>query len=235
MHPSAPAAASVFPADQPPSLTDPQVIADHDWKAFSEVTTMVNHWDRPAWAPGRRRLYWFITMDDARSVHALTAHCQKHLSRPELDLTPVDGLHITLSRVAVADDKEVESLVASARALCAELEPFALQVLPLAGSRGAVRFSLAPWTPILRLTDVLVEAGAAVGAEVRTTADQLRPHLGIGYCNQEAPAEPLRKVIAGLRNLESVELAVPSVELVELRRDGRRYWWTSLARVRLGG
>ncbi|MFD0530370.1 2'-5' RNA ligase family protein [Kitasatospora arboriphila] len=182
MHPSAPAAASAFPAEQPSSLTDAQVIAAHDWKAFSEVATMVNHWDRPGWTADRRRLYWFIAADDAPAVHTLAARCQQHLSRPELDLTPPDGLHITLSRAAVARDSDVEPLAAAARERCAELDPFTLQVLPLTGSRGAVRFSLAPWTPILGLSDTLAEA-ALLSARTRA-----KPRTGSGPISASATA-----------------------------------------------
>jgi len=53
-----------FPEHLPPSLSDPAVIAAHDWSAFCAVDLLRNHWDRPGWTPGRCSYHWFITLDD---------------------------------------------------------------------------------------------------------------------------------------------------------------------------
>jgi 2'-5' RNA ligase len=229
-----PTRSSVFPADPPPSLTDPDVIAEHDWAAFSAVTTMANHWDRSGWASERRHFYWFLTVEHAPDVHRLAEQCQRQLSQPELDLTAIDGLHITLSRIGTSDEETLARLAGVARAQCAELEPFVIQAIPLAGSRGAVRFSLAPWEPLLQLHDLLINAGSAVGLTAVNPTSDFRPHLGIAYCKEPAPAAPLHAAMAGLRRLGPAELPVRTVKLVELHRDGRRYHWTTMTEIFLG-
>lgn len=235
MYPDTPTRPISFPADPPPSLTDPRVIADHDWAAFSAVTMMVNHWDRPGRSSGRRRLYWFITAEQAPDVHSLAERCQRQLARPELDHTAADGLHITISRVSAASEDMLATVAAAARARCAELDPFVLQVLPLAGSRGAVRFSLAPWGPLLQLHSALTDVGTAAGVATAKPTSGFRPHLGIAYCNRPVPAEPIQRAITDLRRLEPAELPVSGVKLVELRRENHRYRWTTLEEIRLGG
>ncbi|WP_157172919.1 hypothetical protein [Nocardia exalbida] len=62
----------------------------------------------------------------------------------------------------------------------------------------------------------------------------LRPHLGIGYINRPRNAAALIADVAALRDLPPVSVHLNKVDLVELRRDGRRYRWTDRAVLPLG-
>src|SRR5207245_660305 len=102
-----------------------------------------------------------------------------------LDPVPLESLHLTLPRLGWADQltrRAVDSIAEAAALRCARLKPFALTVGPLAGSPGAVRFSVAPWGPIFALRQELLRAAQAVNGSTYTE-DDFRPHVGIAYCN----------------------------------------------------
>jgi 2'-5' RNA ligase len=226
---------AAFPAEPPADTHDPAVTAAHDWAAFSALDEMTDHWARPGWSDGSRAYYWMLTFPDDQRLAALAGHCQGELAPLGLDPVPVDGLHITLARVgspgAVASSqldrlaRHVEALLPSA---------FSVRAMPLAGSRGAVRLSLGPWEPLLRLHHALAKVGSSVGLAPKKPTSAFRPHLSLAYNNRRRPAAPVVEAVSGLRTLASVELAVSAVQLVELRREGRTYRWDVRKNVPLG-
>ncbi|MDX3388339.1 2'-5' RNA ligase family protein [Streptomyces niveiscabiei] len=226
---------AAFPAEPPADPHDPAVIAVHDWAAFSTLDELTDHWSRPGWADGSRAYYWMLTFPDDRRLAALVGHCQEELAPLGLDLVPLDGLHITLARVGAPDDVssgQLGSLAQDAEALLPAA--FSVRAMPLAGSRGAVRLSLGPWEPLLRLHQALVEAGRGVGLASGKPTSAFRPHLSLAYNNRRRPAAPVVETVSRLRVLPAVELSVPAVQLVELRREGRTYRWEVRKNIPLG-
>jgi hypothetical protein len=207
-----------------------------DWCLFAALDRLGNHWDRPEWTPGRRSFHWMLTFDHAYSLHALTARCQEQLQLPVLDPVPVDGLHLTLQRVAFTDQistVDLDRVTEAAAHGLASLTAFALMVGPVAGSAGAVRFSVQPWGPVVRLREAILGAIIeALGSDaVRPSA--FRPHVGIAYCNRPTDAEPVISAVAPLRALPTAPVEVAAVSLVELRRDGPTYRWDTVTRLPL--
>lgn len=228
---------SAFPATVPDSLDDASTIQEHDWLAFRGVEAMENHWERPGWSLGRRSYHWMLSFHEAPGVRKLAAECQARLRDPSFDHVPLDALHVTLGRVAFTDEIDGATAYAAAENAtepCARLCPFDLTIGPLAGSGGALRFSVAPWIPLLALHQVLAAATRRVlgGRAVMDTA-AFRPHLSIAYANATVPVSSLLPVLADLRQLETTSAVVHAVELVELRRDGRTYRFEELVRVKL--
>ncbi|WP_439681612.1 2'-5' RNA ligase family protein [Embleya sp. MST-111070] len=222
---------TTFPVDPPPSLLDAKVIAEHDWGAFRAVSTMVDHWDRPGWNGGRA-YYWMLTFahEEALIHEALT--CQAVVADPFLDPVPSEGLHITLNKVADAADTNpvfLAQLVDRVRGQTPDT--FELSVGPLAGSQGSLRYSVAPWGPVIDLHAVLAGAGAPAGGPTAL----LRPHLGIAYSNRARPAAEVIEQVALLRGRPRVAVRVDGVDLVELRRERAAYRWDVVARVPLCG
>lgn len=225
---------AAFPAKPPADTHDPAAIAAHDWEAFSALDVMTDHWARPGWADGSQAYYWMLTFPDEPKLAALALRCQEELAPLGLDPVPVDGLHITLTRVGspgAVSPVELSSLARGAEALLPSA--FSVRAIPLAGSRGAVRLSLGPWEPLLQLHTALVEAGQAVGLAPKKSTSAFRPHLSLAYNNHRRPAAPIVDAVAGLRELEPVELDKAAVELVDLRREGRTYRWDVLESVPL--
>lgn len=191
---------------------------------------MTDHWSRPGWPDGARAYYWMLTFPDASTLIDLALRCQESLAPLGLDPVPAeDGLHITLARVGGREVVTTEQLVSIART-AGRLLPgaFALRVVPLAGSRGAVRFSVSPWGPLVRLHAALLQAGRAEGITPSKPTALLRPHLSIAYNNRRRDARPVVDAVASLRSLSAVHADVAEVHLVELRRDGVTYRWDVL-------
>ena len=127
---------------------------------------------------------------------------------------------------------QLDSLARDAEALLPSA--FSVRAMPLAGSRGAVRLSLGPWEPLLRLHHALAKAGNSVGLAPKKPTSAFRPHLSLAYNNRRRPAAPVVETVSGLRALPAVELSVSAVQLVELRREGRTYRWDVRRNVSLG-
>ncbi|WP_327391410.1 2'-5' RNA ligase family protein (plasmid) [Streptomyces microflavus] len=225
---------SAFPSAPPASLDDPGVIVEHDWRAFHQVERMADHWDRPGWSDQQRSYYWMHTFPDPGELLQRAQQCQRALQDLALDLVPADGLHVTLLRVGAVDrvsTAQVKHLLGLAQKL--SVEDFHALAHPLAGSRGAVRFSLTPWTPLVRLHAALSEAGKQAGVPGGSPTAAFRPHLGIAYSNQVRSAAAVVDAVAPLRSLPSVPLHFTTVELVELRRQDRAYRWRTVRSVPL--
>ncbi len=223
-----------FPSSIPPDLDDPAVIAAHDWAAFAEVESMINHWKRPGWTATTRAYYWMLTFKHATALIDQARHCQEAVRNLRFDAIAEGGLHLTLGRVGLttevpADvlDRVVES--AGARRLSA----FRAHVLPLTASRGAIRYSVAPWTPLFDLHASLSEACAQAGVALGKPTLSLRPHIGIAYCNRAMDAHPVRDAILPLRRLPPVRVEIDRVEMVELRREEAAYRWGTVHQLPL--
>lgn len=226
---------SAFPSAPPPDLDDPQAVAAHDWAAFDQVEEMSNHWDRRGWTPSTRAYYWMLTFpaDSPLAEHA--KHCQdkiRHLNFDSIDAG--GGLHLTLGRVGTIEDvsaRQLDKLLAAAAAM--RTGRFQLQAVPMTASRGAVRYSVAPWTPVLDLHAKLSVVGTQCRLPFRKPTAVLRPHIGIAYCNRRADASMVRESIRPLRDLNSASVPVDHLHLVEMRRDDRAYRWRVIDRVDL--
>lgn len=208
-----------FPHRPPADLDSPELLVDHDWRAFSAVEQMTNHWDRPGWTEGHRAYYWMLTFPDDSDLRRRAKDCQDALAHLGMDPVPEDGLHVTLARIGrteLVSNGQVRLLADMAEQLA--LTTFRMAAHPLAGSRGAVRFTLAPWSPLVSLHAALSEIGQQVGAPGGKPTVAFRPHLGIQYSNRERPAAPVIESVARLRALQPVTLEISSVELVELWR-----------------
>ncbi|MGW3955353.1 2'-5' RNA ligase family protein [Streptomyces sp. NPDC004752] len=208
-----------FPHRPPPDLDIPALLVDHDWQAFRAVERMTNHWARPGWHEGVRAYYWMLTFPNADELMSSARHCQEVLAHLGMDCVPEDGLHVTLTRIGSTDlvsGDEVQFLADLAEQMA--LPAFEVAAHPMAGSRGAVRFTLAPWSPLIRLHAALSEAGRRASVPGGKPTAAFRPHLGVQYSNRECPAAPVIESVARLRALEPVPLDIDSVELVELWR-----------------
>ncbi|MFD4461475.1 2'-5' RNA ligase family protein [Nocardia sp. NPDC058480] len=232
---------SPFPELLPDSTSDPEAIARNDWNAFSEIEVLRDHWTVKQWAPGRTGYYWYLTFDDSDLIE-LAAECQGALAVGGVDPVPLDALHITMMRVGdmtVVSDEQIDRLVSLARESLSEVKPFDLTVGPLSGSRSAIRFSVAPWDPLLDLHQVLstctAEALPTSTVASAPSSSRFRPHLGIAYNNTDRAAAEVIDAVAALRAARSASVRVNQAELVVLRRDGHSYRWTTRAVLALGG
>lgn len=225
-----------FPPETPGSLRDREAIVANDWNAFLALNTVESHWDRAPWPKGARRLYWYLTFEAEADLIRLARACQRGISDLEFDSVPDNGLHLTMLRLGPAEEfaaSRLARVVAKAEGLCADIEPFDIEVGPLSGSAGAARLSVTPWNDLDRLHRALYEAASAEFQLVERPP--FRPHVGIAYGNRRRPTREVIPSIAKQRGRASVLVPVNVVRLVELRREGQTYLWEPIASIQLNG
>lgn len=220
--------ADAFPTEPPLHPDDLQSVAHHDWAAFCRLDEMTSHWDRPGWSPTTRAYYWMLTFTADAFAGQLDL-CRKAIKHLPFDPIDDDGLHLTLGRAGLAGDVEHPELERLAhRARDGMPSAFGLSAAPITASRGAVRYSVAPWTPVLALHEHLSQAGTAAGLQPLKPTSRLRPHIGIAYCAQALAARHVREALTPLRAHPPVTLLVDRVELVLLRREPAAYRWDTV-------
>ena len=206
---------------------------DDDWSRFSSLSQMVNHWDRPGWTSGRSAYYWYLTFDSP-ALTRLAIECQSKFVPDDFDIVEASWLHLSVLKLAWSDEietVEVTEIVQRARSECQSVEPFSLDVGPLAGSAGAIRFSVTPWEPVM---DLRVRLGNAnPPCDKLTSTNPFLPHISIAYSNQIKPAGPVISGVADARNAPQERINVNDVALVEVRRHGRSYKWSTVERIPL--
>ncbi|MEU9254503.1 2'-5' RNA ligase family protein [Streptomyces sp. NPDC048270] len=223
-----------FPPTPPPDLDDARGIVEHDWNAFAAVDRMADHWSRPGWSAGRRAYYWMLTFSSCPALISRARHCQDELAQLSMDAVPEDGLHVTMNRVgdvAQVPPAQIQHLVGLAEHLA--FDSFQLAAHPLAGSRGALRFTLSPWRQLVGLHAALGAIGSKAGVPGGKPTSAFRPHLGVQYNNCERPAGPVIERVERLRVLSPVLLDITSVDLVELRREATSYRWDLVEQIPL--
>lgn len=198
---------------------------------------MTNHWDRPGWRPGRTAYYWYLSFRDQPEVQALAEQCESAFDSPYFDLIARRDLHMTMLRVAFTDEVGESGRLRAeeiARRVLSTFGELRFQVGPLAGSRGALSFSVSPKDRLLELRSRLLSATNSAGFALdKTAADSFRPHVGIGYCNRAVDALPIIEKVRLLRALPPVNVCISKLTLVELTRNERSYTWDPVSTVPL--
>jgi GNAT superfamily N-acetyltransferase/2'-5' RNA ligase len=180
-----------------------------------------------------------LTFEDSSDLQLLAGQCQAAISFPYYDLTPPSELHLTLSRIAAQDDitsDQLHAVEAAAKRACDGISPFDIRIGFLAGTSGAVGFSVAPGEPIGHLRDVLHEATRSAYPNAATASPAFHPHVTIAYCNSDdVPAAPAIAAVERLNSLPCVEVTVKKGALVLLERRPRAYMRQAISRISLLG
>jgi 2'-5' RNA ligase len=175
-----------------------------------------------------------LPMGHNPQVAALAAECQGWLPSDGLDRIPAEWLHLTIRRLGYCDevtDDQLSDAVGAAGRLLRDLEPFDLSILPLAGSPGAVRFSVAPWQPLLDLYTAV-----APGSSTSTNALEVyRPHVGIAYSSVQQPSTHIAAAVrAATGAANPIKVRIDEAALVRMWRAEAWYEWELVTSVLLG-
>jgi len=111
------------------------------------------------------------------------------------------------------------------------VEPIHLFIGPLAGSSGAIRYSVTPWNRLVGVRDELVWATRNVLGGASNTG--WRPHVSIAYNARSRVAPPILDRVRELRRQPPTEVTVTDIDLVKLARTGHVYRWTTVRRLTL--
>lgn len=221
---------STFPLTPPADPDDPSSVASHDQHAFEHVEQMLSHWERPH----RLSYHWMISLGRDAGAIELSQRCQALLPSHGLDRIPAEGLNLTVRRLGYVDEVSLSALnsaIANFGGRCRNLSSFRLRLLPLAGSPGALRLSVAPWSPLMALYESVSKAAACNGADPMRT---FRPHVGIAYNRRVQPSQPFIEAAQQARSIPPVDVTIGSVEIVELYRSDHQYRWRTVEEFPLG-
>jgi len=194
-------------------------------------------WWRPGWRVGRRLYTWHLTLEGQDELHRLVGAYQAHLDIPELDLVPLEGLHLTMQGVGFTDEvgqQDLEEILVAAQRRCEPLTPFTLTLGPARVHPEGVNLPVAPEAPVRWLRMAIRDAIAAVwGAErVPESAEDFRPHVTMAYSNANGPAAPVIEQVERAGVLQAAA-TIHAAQLIDLERDIRVYRWKTRAAVPL--
>jgi 2'-5' RNA ligase len=201
---------------------------------FRKIQRIHNHWSRPA-AP--RSYYWYLTFEQFPQLHSLTAECQKAISFPYYDLTPVSELHLTLDRIALDGDitpEQLKEIEAIAMRTCQKIQPFNITIGYLSGTAGAIGFTAYPTQSIRILRDAFRAATLSVYPDAPVRDSGFHPHVTIAYGNSDdVPATDVIAIVEELNATASVGVTITEGVLVSLERRPRSYAWQAISRIPL--
>ena len=195
-------------------------------------------WWRPGWRVGRRFYTWHLTFDGQHDLHRLVRAYQACLDMPELDLVPLDGLHLTMQGVGFTDEvsqQDLQKVVMAAGARCGLLAPFTLTLGPARVRPEGVNLPVTPEAPVRQLRMAIREAIAEVWGQERVpeSAEGFTPHVTLAYSNADGPAAPLIERIERAGAPQAVA-TIRAAQLIDLERDSHVYRWKTRAAVPLG-
>ncbi|WP_154697202.1 hypothetical protein [Lentzea guizhouensis] len=205
-------------------------VLSNDRESFDELDRLESHWERPF----KRSFYWMLTFSHDHSVAELVRSCQQELNLPFLDPIESDDLHLTMRRASYGiytDEGDALQNADGIRTQLSAINQFRLGLFPMAGSPRAVRMSVFPWEPLIKIFDIITDGD---DQQTTVTSKLFRPHVGVGYVNQSVSARPVIERVIKLRRIEPHWTTVKSVDLVDLRREGSSYKWDTVLSCDLG-
>jgi 2'-5' RNA ligase len=200
-------------------------------------TQMADHWwRRPGRVPGRMLYHWHMLFHDQPEVQRLARLGQRKLDGlPELDMVPIDWLHLTMLIAGFADevtDDQVTAMTAEARASLPTLAPVPVTLGRVVYHPEAVVLAVEPLDALSGVLQAVRASTLAAGIDGHTDTEPWLPHISIAYSHGCGPAAP---VIAALgRRLPETRITVSSVSLVAQTQAGRSWQWQPQAEIALG-
>lgn len=197
---------------------------------------LTSHWARSTWAPGERRLHWYVLPPNG--LHHMVQRVQQSVARPEVTAIPGPWLHCTV--IALRDSATVSSAVRGAALLAGQAAM--KKVAPFHTSPGipavwgeAIVFDLSPSPGLGDLHHRLTHVCAGLLRKARP--DHFTPHVTFSYAHASGESASTAQALAG----PSSTLApfhVSRVMLLDvLREPGPEFGWYSwnvVGEARLG-
>lgn len=218
-----------------PESAEPASVTDIDeLQRFRGIERLRNHWSRPI---GPRSYYWYLTFEQCPQLGLLAAACQSAIAFPYYDLVSVQGLHLTLDRIAFDGDislAQLGEIEVAARIICREISPFGVTIGRLSGTPGAIGFTAFPVQPLAALRNALRKATLSVYPGAPAGASRFHPHVTIAYANSDGiPAAEVIPVVEQLNPIADADVTIHDAALVLLERDRRAYTWQVVSRIPL--
>lgn len=161
-------------------------------------------WPRPGWRPGRLVYTWHLTFGDAADFHRLAREYQSQLAAlPDLNLVPIEWLHLTVQGVGYTDEVSPDHLLTVADSVAdrvAKLPAFDITFTRPVIFPEAIVLPPAPAEPLQALLwEIRSGMADALGSDAVPTgpeqADGFRPHVSLAYSAGEHITDPYRQAL----------------------------------------
>jgi hypothetical protein len=201
----------------------------------NDPLNLVDHWVPQAeWLPDRLLASCYLTLPEQHPVLSMVLACQRAVaSMPEMDLVPVPWLHVTVQALDFVDrlpSHRLDGFVWTLGNELAALPAPRLRVCgPALGGSGAFL--------VVEPAEKIVEVREVVRDVARRTLGLTRPyqlpgqgeggsppHLSFAYSNATVPRAAVMERLASVP-VEPVELTLPSLSFLLLRRVARTWRW----------
>jgi len=203
---------------------------------------MVNHWAKATWYSGRPFYSWFLTFERCPELHDLASRRGELLKDYQLDVVPVQWLHLTMQSIGAADriaPNDVRRIGEAAQTGCAAIAPFDIRIGRVVVHPEAVVMLATPLEPILRLRRSLRDAIASVrpaDAVLNVEGDDSEgfiPHVTLAYSRSDGMAD---SIIEAIRiDKRSVDVRVTDAQLLLVERQIGEYRWSTISTASLIG
>jgi 2'-5' RNA ligase len=190
-----------------------------------------DHWtSRPAWRDGRSFYTWAVTFTDRPEIAALHAAYAELLDDvPVFTPVPLESLHLTLQGVGFTDrvpDADLADIVEATRRRITTVGSFPVTVGPAVLDPETIQLPVRPIESFQHLRDLTRAAITDVwGDDAVPELPELNPHIGLAYCNHNAPAAPLITSLLA-HEPHSTALSITTLTLISLTRTHHLYHWT---------
>lgn len=188
-----------------------------------------DHWrSRPDWPDGTRHLHWYLTFEEASSLHHLAATAQHALS-PFPELHPVSGpwLHLTLVDLGDASelaDDCVRQVINAVHLAVDDHEPWTLDVSRTVVLAESVVLVPQASAELSSLRDAVVRASQEVLPRLQPPPEPFTPHIAVAYTSAPAVGDEVVAALAAA-DLPEVRGIRPTLSLAAVSQVGRQYTW----------
>jgi 2'-5' RNA ligase superfamily protein len=208
------------------------------------LTHLVNHWtESPHWRPGRELWTFYLTIPGDPAAQALVRSYQDSMVGFEhLDLILEEWLHATIHGLDFAEALDSESAHRIFDHVADALEGVAFPPMTLEAPEldtDAIYLPLRPAHPLVEIRRLILEAAAVVLGDrqlfqLPEPTNGFDPHISIAYANGDVPAYEVSARLATVPH-PTLLMQPPTLTLVLLRREDRRWSWKTAGRLVLDG
>jgi hypothetical protein len=202
-----------------------------------------SHWYwRPGWRIGRSQYAWHIIFSEVQiaALQPLLDHYRLVMqSLPHLEPLPTSGLHLTTQGVGFTDevpDAELAAIIDRSTLHLGALPPVNAIFGPAQIDAEGIYLPVNPRAALEAIRIGLLAAMADVHGpgHVVDGPGLFAPHVTLGYSDDIVPLAEARAVLEA-ESPATAEVCLTHVSLIKLDRDNRRYDWSTVATVLLGG
>jgi len=205
-------------------------------------TEMTDRWEnRPDPRPGVGAVYWHMLLGGNSTLAATAKAAQRLLAGfPDLHMTPVRWLHITLLVAGTTDDIDrdaMHAMLKQARESVSHIPPAKVEIGRIIYHPEAVMLAVTPREVLRPVLDAAQSATCSVtgreGVVNGGSSVGWLPHITLCYSTARQPAQPIITTLG--KSLGILDITVDTLSLVVQWGSERLWNWEPIGTISLAG